>query len=155
MLCSNCKINEGVHAVTGADGEETFLCGECYARLGAAAEYAALSHIEEGGRCPVCGTTYDQYKRTGLVGCSACYEAFREKLLPVIRRMHGETVHVGAHPLGNGKLYELLDERARLRAELEEAIKRKDMAEADRLNRSIREISRVIYRGDLGGEDDQ
>lgn len=154
MLCSNCKKNEGVYPVTGADGEETLLCNECYARLGAAAEYAALSGIEEGGRCPVCGTTYEQYKHTGLVGCAACYDAFREELMPVIRRMHGKTVHMGGHPLGNGKLYELLDERNRLRAELEEAIKRKDMAEADRLNRDIREISRVIYRGDYGGEDD-
>ena len=74
--------------------------------------------------------------------------------MPVIRRMHGKPVHMGGHPLGNGKLYELMDERNRLRAELEEAIKRKDMAEADRLNRDIREISRVIYRGDYGGEDD-
>lgn len=154
MLCSNCKKNEGIYPVTGADGAETLLCGECYARLGAAAEYAALSGIGQGGCCPVCGTTYEQYKRTGLVGCSVCYDTFREELMPVIRRMHGKPVHMGGHPLGNGKLYELMDERNRLRAELEEAIKRKDMAEADRLNRDIREISRVIYRGDYGGEDD-
>ena len=56
---------------------------------------------------------------------------------------------------GDGKLYELLDERNRLRAELEGAIKRKDMAAADRLNKDIREISRIIYRSDLGGEDGQ
>ena len=155
MLCYNCKKREGVHAVSDAHGEEIVLCEECYARLGAAAEYAALSGIEEGGRCPVCGRTYADYKRTGLVGCAVCYDTFREELLPVIRRMHGKMVHMGGHPLGDGKLYELLDERNRLRAELEGAIKRKDMAAADRLNKDIREISRIIYRSDLGGEDGQ
>ena len=69
--------------------------------------------------------------------------------------MHGKTVHMGGHPLGNGRLYELLDERNRLRAELESAVKRKDMAEAERLNRDIREISRVIYRGGTEDGDDQ
>ncbi len=155
MLCSVCKKNEGVYAVAGEDGEEMLLCGDCYARLGAAAEYAALSGAEEGGRCPVCGRTFADYKRTGLVGCAQCYTAFREELLPVIRRMHGKTVHMGGHPLGNGRLYELLDERNRLRAELESAVKRKDMAEAERLNRDIREISRVIYRGGTEDGDDQ
>ncbi len=155
MLCSHCKKNEGEYPVSGAEGEELLLCGECYARFGAAAEYAAFSGLEEGACCPVCGRSYADYKRTGLVGCAACYETFREELMPVIRRMHGKTVHMGGHPLGNGRLYELLDERNRLRAELEGALRRKDMAAADRLNRDIAELSRLIYRGGEGGEDEQ
>ena len=141
--------------MAGGGGEEMLPGGDCYARLGAAAECAALSGAEEGGRGPACGRTFADYKRTGLVGCAQCYTAFREELLPVIRRMHGKTVHMGGHPLGNGRLYELLDERNRLRAELESAVKRKDMAEAERLNRDIREISRVIYRGGTEDGDDQ
>ena len=165
MLCTNCKKREGVHTVRRADGTELCLCDGCYERLGGAAAYlgegpgffVSLLQADEGdGRaCPACGTTLADYSRTGLLGCAECYETFREDLLPAIRRIHGKTEHEGKHPLGDGKLFELLDVQKRLRGELECALREKRMKDAERINRDIRDISRMIYGGQSGGDADE
>ena len=155
MLCYNCNKNPATH-FTGGDPEG--LCDECYERLGAAVEFAGASpdllsgQGEDPGICPVCGMEFDEYSRTGLVGCAACYDAFRKELMPVIRGIHGKTTHEGKRPLGAGKMFELLEEQKRLRAELESAIREKRKQDADRLNRDIRDISRMIERGMGGGD---
>ena len=55
---------------------------------------------------------------------------------------------------GTVNFFELSEERTRLRGELEKALKEKRMKDAERLNRDIREISRILYRGDFGGDDE-
>ena len=158
-LCSNCKKNPAAYTVQGEEGE-TCLCEECYARWAAAAEHVAEPDFfvslfppeqEEGASCPVCGTTLEEYSHTGLLGCAACYKTFARQLEPAIRRIHGRLEHRGKHPLGNGKLYELLVEQKRLRGELEKALREKRMQDAQRINRDIRDIRRMI--GETGGQD--
>ena len=163
MVCNNCNKNQATHAVKNGD-EELYVCEECYESLGYAAEYVGDADFfvsflppepKEEIRCPVCGATLADYSRTGLVGCANCYTAFREELMPVISRIHGKTQHVGKRPLGDDVLFELLAEQKELRAELERAVKEKRMKDAERINRQIRDISRVIAEGGFGGEDDQ
>ena len=106
-------------------------------------------------KCPACGTALSEYSATGLVGCAHCYETFRKELMPSVRRIHGKTLHIGKRPLGDGKFFELVEERNRLRAELERALKEKRMKDAERLNRDIREISEILLRRDFGGSEDE
>ncbi|MBE3591255.1 MAG: UvrB/UvrC motif-containing protein [Firmicutes bacterium] len=51
-----------------------------------------------GGRCPACGLPFQEFARTGMLGCAHCYEAFRHELGPAIRRIHGAARHVGHRP---------------------------------------------------------
>ena len=156
MRCENCGKNQARRAATGRDGAEVLLCEECYERLLACANLAAGELTPSAGEktCPVCGTTYEDYRKSGLVGCAECYTVFRAELLPVIRRIHGRVSHTGAHPRGGGMLYELLEERDRLRAELETAVREKNMEKADSLNREITEISGAIARARSGESGD-
>ena len=163
MICSNCKKNAATHCIERESGD-IFLCDDCFERLGAAAEYGTepdffVSFLGVDGKkehyCPVCGASLSHYTSTGLVGCAHCYEEFKGELMPSIRRIHGKTRHVGKRPLGDGKLYELLEERKRLRGELEKALKEKRMKDAERINKDIREISNILYRGDFGGGEDE
>lgn len=45
--------------------------------------------------CPNCGLSYEEFRKTGLFGCSQCYEAFSERLDPVFRRVQGNIRHHG------------------------------------------------------------
>ena len=161
MLCSNCKKKFAVHTVKNGE-EEIHLCGDCYERLGYAAEFvgedifAAFLKPEkkEEKRCPNCGASFSDYARTGLLGCAECYKVFSEELVPT-NRMHGKTWHVGKRPLGGDVLFELRAEQKSLRAELELAVKEKRMKDAEQINRQIRDISRVIAEGEFGGDDGQ
>lgn len=49
-------------------------------------------------RCPNCGLEYASFKKTGLLGCSQCYEYFSEFLVPSIKRVQGGLTHVGKYP---------------------------------------------------------
>ncbi len=167
MLCSNCKKNRATHLVRREGGGELALCDDCFERLG---EMAAgrgdepdfyVSFLQPEGeqrretRCPVCGCTLEDYGRTGLLGCAACYAAFRDELEPVIRRMHGKTVHEGKHPLAGARMFRLLDEQKNLRGELERALREKRMKDADDVNRRLRRLNKAIVRVGFGGEDDR
>ncbi len=50
--------------------------------------------------CATCGLTFEAYRKSLLLGCSDCYESFRDQLLPELRRFHGSTRHVGRRPGG-------------------------------------------------------
>jgi protein arginine kinase activator len=39
--------------------------------------------------CETCGLTYREFKESGRLGCTKCYESFREQLSPLLRRIHG------------------------------------------------------------------
>ena len=165
MLCNQCKQRQAAHCIkkdTEAGVQEVFLCEECYARAqedpvfgpDLFASFFTKDISEESRCCENCGTTLAEYSKTGILGCEKCYEAFREELMPAIRKIHGKTTHKGKYPSGESTYYELLEEQRLLRAELERALKEKRMKDADRINKDIRAINKIIYRGDFGGSDD-
>lgn len=50
-------------------------------------------------KCPGCGTTYREFRKSGLLGCQTCYDAFGDKLAPLLERAHeGGSFHVGKLP---------------------------------------------------------
>ncbi len=53
-------------------------------------------------KCKACGLSFEQYKRTLLLGCAECYLAFEKHLTPELRRFHGEIRHIGRTPSGAG-----------------------------------------------------
>ena len=49
-------------------------------------------------RCPKCHITFQDFQRSGLLGCSYCYEHFHKSLTPTIKRVQGGLIHVGKVP---------------------------------------------------------
>lgn len=79
-----------------AAGEET---STTTAGVKAATPKAGLSAPAPVTRCAGCGTTYASFKESGLLGCPACYDAFADRLGPLIERAHeGACHHVGKFP---------------------------------------------------------
>jgi len=48
--------------------------------------------------CSKCGMNYGKFKQTGRLGCDECYQTFEEKLIPLIKRVHGYENHTGKIP---------------------------------------------------------
>src|SRR5207247_2367344 len=62
----------------------------------------AAEEIEKGAptqKCPVCGFTQADFKKTGRLGCSTCYVTFAEGLATLLKAMHKGTEHVGKVPV--------------------------------------------------------
>jgi protein arginine kinase activator len=125
VKCDRCDNEATVHEVRIESGKrrEKHLCEQCAKSEGVAPQVpapitalltqfmtqgnpAAGEGTAAGGTvapksvpCPVCGTTYAQFRQTGLLGCAKCYEVFETQLSPLIARAHeGGTRHLGKTP---------------------------------------------------------
>ena len=167
MLCQHCKKNEATTVVkTMINGKyaEYRLCSACAHELGYdtmfpdfASDFGgmlssffsnALPAISGAAHCDTCGSTLDDIKRTGKVGCADCYDTFFSELMPTIRNVHGNTQHKGKRP---GAIEYTVNEDERgekasndadkiksLRAELKKAIEDENFERAAQLRDEIK-----------------
>lgn len=89
-------------------------------------------------KCPACGLTFSDFRQVGRLGCSECYKSFGPGLDPLLRRIHGHTVHTGKAPKRTGGQVRARKEIEELRKRLQEAIKREAYEEAARIRDEIR-----------------
>lgn len=166
MLCQHCNKNEATtHVKTMINGEYTeyWLCPECAHELGYDNMFPDF-HTDFGGllssffsnalparsgaaRCKSCGSTLNDIKRTGKVGCADCYDTFFSELMPTIRSVHGNTEHKGKRPGAieytvsddsSDKKPEEKDKIASLKAELKKAIEDENFERAAQLRDEIK-----------------
>jgi len=161
MLCDICHKNEAtVHLTEIVDNQitELHLCEECARQKGAKMEQhfgladllAGLSDLgqqfESVGKakfkCPNCGLTYEDFRRIGRLGCSECYEAFKDSLEVLLKRIHGSTQHLGRAPAARAKTAPLKKASVieLLRAKLQTAIEMEEFEEAAKLRDKIRAL---------------
>lgn len=94
--------------------------------------------MREPKQCPNCGTTFEDFRKTSLLGCAVCYSVFREELLPAIRRMQGKTRHKGTAPAAAAaQNYEDMLERVNLRESLERALREERYADAREIEKKL------------------
>ncbi len=163
MICTVCGSDRAKNFVRKMDGREVTLtlCPNCYARLYPEQESADLftsfvGHAPTGAAdkaCKVCGTTLADFRRTGLLGCAACYEAFREELLPTIRYVQGKLMHEGKSPSGAAErnfdnVMDLARAQEELRAEIGRAERARDDEEVKRLKARLAAVNRKLYGGE-------
>lgn len=92
--------------------------------------------------CKNCGTTYNEFKRYGLLGCGGCYEVFGPALTPVIKRVQGNLEHVGKIPKKLGK--EIMEKRrlSKLKEELQKAIANEEYEKAAQIRDTIKSLQK-------------
>lgn len=95
-------------------------------------------------RCDNCGLTYTQFSKMGRFGCSNCYTQFGSKLDPILKRVHGNTTHVGKIPKRTGVQIQLKREIDELKRDLNMRIEQQEFEAAAGLRDRIRELERQI-----------
>jgi len=96
--------------------------------------------------CSRCGTTYEQYRKNGMVGCAQCYSDFREPLQNMMSRVHGHTQHVGRIPGGADRQLSLKLKLEKLRQELKQAIVQEEYETAAGLRDQIRSLTALLEK---------
>src|ERR1043165_83393 len=74
-LCDGCSKTKGIQETTG------FSLADLHVGLGSGEEIGA----DAGVKCPVCGFTQVDFKKTGRLGCSACWETFEQGLASLLK----------------------------------------------------------------------
>ncbi len=100
---------------------------------------------EKTERCPRCGSTFSDIAGEGKAGCSECYKTFYDKLLPSIRRMHGETRYQGKISAGREASAEIpdagnADKIRELREAMDKAVAAQNFEEAAKIRDEIKAL---------------
>lgn len=106
-----------------------------------------LNHHQTHGeprqlQCRECGMTYAQFSKMGRFGCSSCYDYFSVRLDPLLRRIHGNTAHVGKIPRRTGGHLHTRKQLEQLRAKLAQAVQNEEFEKAALLRDEIRKLEK-------------
>lgn len=98
--------------------------------------------------CSKCGMNYGRFKQLGRLGCSECYKTFNEKLLPLIKRIHGSESHTGKIPKKAGNRIRIKREILSTKKKMGEAIKREEFEEAAQLRDKIKILEQDLEKSE-------
>jgi protein arginine kinase activator len=149
--------------VTGDERREMALCRECALSIGVRAQVEAFQRLsqllteqESSGpfdadalqsKCTRCGMLFQEFVRTGLLGCPHCYQDFRELLKPALRRLHGvirqmpdAAEPVPQTPAPKAKATKSAESREQLEVELNLALIDEDYERAAALRDKLRDL---------------
>lgn len=160
MLCCICKEKEAtVHLtqIAGDKVQKVDLCEECAKQKGVndpagfsladlLLGLGASQEIEEaaGGtaiRCPRCGFTQADFKKSGRLGCAECYVTFSDGLESLLKTMHKGVKHVGKVPRTLQHSRDLSEQLRLLQRKLAKAIEEENFEEAARLRDEIKQTT--------------
>lgn len=114
MICDVCKEGDAVIQLTEVEGSGVrllHLCERCAAERGVETTVSApkaqitdfLQSVHQAmqatqgdaARCTFCSSTFRDFRSTGRLGCAHCYDAFENSMRDLLRRVHGNSKHVG------------------------------------------------------------
>lgn len=168
MLCDRCKQRTAtVHFTKIINGEkfEQHMCEECSKEgqhfvfagdpgfslnkfLANLLSYDTSLAGKENGlpeeRCENCGLSYSQFTQGGKLGCSQCYQVFKEKLDPLLRRIHSSGLHKGKVPERTGGRLKVEKEVETLKKKLSNLVAREEYEQAAEIRDQIKELEKEL-----------
>ena len=162
MKCEVCRRRDSVIHVQQIIGNETMdmhLCEVCAHQKGISQKddkiELSLSQLLTGllkvrggdaqetqDECPVCGMKNADFKKEGKLGCPECYTSFALEIRKMHNRLSGATRHRGKLPQSLKTYKELLIDRERLKAQLNDAVTNEDYETAAVLRDQIKSIEK-------------
>ncbi|MBN2505811.1 MAG: UvrB/UvrC motif-containing protein [Verrucomicrobia bacterium] len=150
MLCSICKAKEAtVHLtqIVGDKVQKVDLCADCAKEkgvndpavfsladvllgLGASQEMEQAAGAGSTLKCPHCGFSQADFKKSGRLGCPECYTTFAEGLEALLKGMHTGTRHIGKAPAGLQQTRDLTDRIRQLQKKLDKAVAEENFEKA-------------------------
>lgn len=149
MVCDYCGKPATFHQKVTINGvsSEQHLCSDCandgdyqqsMFHIGSFFDEFTNHEIIEKNTCDACGSTFEDFKKSALVGCSRCYDIFHDQLYPIIEKMQGASIYVGKklnieESLKEHKINQLKDQ-------IRELVEHEDYEQAARLKKQLDEL---------------
>lgn len=154
MKCNKCPNAATLHIteIVSADHvEELHLCEVC------AHKYLSEPHAKHYGKpaagsaddldspgpareCEMCGIKFVDFRNTHRLGCPNDYAVFRDELVQLLEKIHGETRHCGKVPRRQPQSRQTQAELMQLRKQLLQAVHKEAYEEAARLRDRIKRL---------------
>jgi len=163
MYCEECKQKPAaVHLTQVYNGNiiQSHLCEECAAKKGGfifdpgnkfsipnllssifGSSYGMDPNVTADIKtCPGCGMNFNDIRKTGKLGCSQCYQLFAKEMEPTLRRIHGNSQHIGKIPSRGGEKVLLRKQLDHLKNRLQEAVNSEEYEKAAEIRDNIKEM---------------
>jgi protein arginine kinase activator len=133
-LCEDCAKAKGLNDPT------SFAMADVMMGLGASQELdSSAAGVEL--KCPHCGFSQADFKKSGRLGCPECYQTFAEGLSGLLKTMHKGTHHIGKTPEALRRSRESVDHLKMLQKKLARAIEMEDFETAAVLRDEIKTLT--------------
>ena len=133
-LCEDCAKAKGVNDPT------SFAMADLMMGLGASQELDPSAGIVEI-KCPRCGFSQADFKKSGRLGCPDCYKTFAEGLAGLLKTMHKGPRHIGKAPEPLRQTRDKAERLKLLQKKLAKAIEVEDFELAAQLRDEIKAIN--------------
>ncbi|OGX27245.1 MAG: hypothetical protein A2787_07995 [Omnitrophica WOR_2 bacterium RIFCSPHIGHO2_01_FULL_48_9] len=158
-VCGNKKATVHLTEIVDEQMTELHLCEDCARQksvqmeqqFGLADLLAGLADFGQQVKnvekiklqCSNCSMTYDDFRKFGRLGCSECYNAFREQLAVLLKKIHGSNQHLGKAPSKLPQpIKKKIDQLQELKRQLQRAIEAESFEEAAALRDKIRGLEK-------------
>ncbi len=162
MKCQRCNENQAnthIQKIVNGKKTEYYLCSKCASEMGLN-EFSfsfggdfddffggffgnSAKHIAPptDKACENCHMTLSEFLKGGRLGCSKCYESFKEALRRPLKQIHGATEHTGKIPQRGGVKISKETKIRHLKAELDNAVLNQEFEKAAQLRDEIKALS--------------
>lgn len=164
MLCQQCQkrlANVYFTQVVNNKKVEMYLCEQCAEErrqlslesslnindffaglmgLVNATSYIANAQTDQEMVCSKCGMSFDEFQKTGKMGCSQCYQAYGDKMRNLLKRLHGNITHNGKMPAKISKSIRTSREIDVLKDLLNKAIQNEEYEKAAEIRDKIKSL---------------
>ncbi|MDP3919676.1 MAG: UvrB/UvrC motif-containing protein [Candidatus Omnitrophota bacterium] len=140
-LCDTCAQEKGT------DFKTHFNLGDLLMGLSSLDQANASSEKRLAKVCPNCGMSYEEFGKSGRLGCSECYEAFAKMLLPLIQRVQRATHHLGKKPTKISRSVRTTYDLRLLQDRLRKSVDSEEFEKAAMLRDEIKRIEDRLKKG--------
>jgi protein arginine kinase activator len=154
MKCHHCDSQATVHLTQIINGQmhKMDLCESCAQEKGVTnPDNLSIGNLLDDHQtnsdpsvasmtCESCGTTHQDFKKGGRLGCEACYHVFRPVLEPLLDGMHAGINHLGKIPSRSVQQKEVEDTEEVLSKALKTAIEEENYEKAAELRDRLKKL---------------
>jgi protein arginine kinase activator len=175
MLCEECIEKPAVvHLIQVFNGQKTesHLCEDCASQKSGlildSAQNISIPNLLGGmfgsiynlqdvqaptrpSKCPNCGMSLKDIRRLGKLGCSECYQVYAQELEATLRRIQGNSQHLGKIPVRGGEKVLIRRQIENLKNRLQEAVREEQYEQAAEIRDSLKVIERKRHREGSSG----
>jgi len=90
--------------------------------------------------CPNCGMNFTDIRKVGKLGCSECYKVYEQELEASLRRIHGNSQHLGKIPLRGGEKVLIKKQIEVLKNQLQDAVREEQYEKAAEIRDAVKEM---------------
>lgn len=98
-------------------------------------------------RCPECSLSYEEFAKSGRLGCATCYQGLSQVLLPLIKRVQRSSHHIGKQPGRLSTPEKAVYDLRLLQEKLRKSVEQEAFEDAAKLRDEIKQMEQKSRKG--------